>query len=127
MLLCQIYLVLYCNVFIINPPHTSSIQKIIWVNDFYKKYNNCEDNREESPLKRSCNYDNEIFYGNQDGKGAGHMNSYDNWKLAKNAGVKHLVLTHLPHYGELDQLVSEASSEFEGRVSLAKEGLELTL
>lgn len=73
-------------------------------------------------LLSECN-----FYGNQDGKGAGHMNSYDNGKLAKNAGVKQLVLTHLPHYGELNQLVTEASLEFEGPITLAKEGLELTL
>ena len=73
-------------------------------------------------LLSECN-----FYGSQDGKGAGHMNSYDNGKLAQNAKVKQLILTHLPHYGELDELVSEASSEFGGPISLAKEGLVITL
>lgn len=73
-------------------------------------------------LLSECN-----FYGNQDGKGAGHMNSYDNGKLAAEAGVKQLVLTHLPHYGEIDQLVSEASSIFNGPITLAREGLEITL
>ncbi|RSD29297.1 MBL fold metallo-hydrolase [Mesobacillus subterraneus] len=73
-------------------------------------------------LLSECN-----FYGNQDGKGAGHMNSYDNGKFAKAAGVKQLVLTHLPHYGELEQLVTEASSIFKGSITLAKEGLEITI
>jgi ribonuclease BN (tRNA processing enzyme) len=73
-------------------------------------------------LLSECN-----FYGNQDGKGAGHMNSYDNGQLAAEAGVKQLVLTHLPHYGEIDQLVSEASTIFNGPITLAREGLEITL
>ncbi|WP_079507958.1 MBL fold metallo-hydrolase [Mesobacillus jeotgali] len=73
-------------------------------------------------LLSECN-----FYGNQDGKGAGHMNSYDNGKLADQAGVRQLVLTHLPHYGEIDQLVSEASTLFSGPIILAREGLEITL
>jgi ribonuclease BN (tRNA processing enzyme) len=73
-------------------------------------------------LLSECN-----FYGNQDGKGAGHMNSYDNGKLAEGARVKQLVLTHLPHYGEIDQLVSEASAVFSGPITLAREGLEITL
>ncbi|ESU32549.1 hypothetical protein G3A_10855 [Bacillus sp. 17376] len=73
-------------------------------------------------LLSECN-----FYGNQDGKGAGHMNSCDNGKLAEGAGVKQLVLTHLPHYGEIDQLVSEASKAFHGPITLAREGFEITL
>jgi ribonuclease BN (tRNA processing enzyme) len=67
------------------------------------------------------------FYGSQDGKGAGHMNSHDNGKLALHAKVKQMVLTHLPHYGELEQLISEASSVYGGPICLAKEGLEITL
>lgn len=73
-------------------------------------------------LLSECN-----FYGSQDGRGAGHMNSYDNGKLARNANVKQLILTHLPHYGELEQLVAEASTEYKGPIILAKEGLEITL
>ncbi|WLR53941.1 MBL fold metallo-hydrolase [Mesobacillus subterraneus] len=73
-------------------------------------------------LLSECN-----FYGNQDGKGAGHMNSFDNGRLADGAGVKQLVLTHLPHYGEIDQLVSEASTVFNGRITLAREGLGLEI
>jgi ribonuclease BN (tRNA processing enzyme) len=73
-------------------------------------------------LLSECN-----FYGSQDGKGAGHLNSYDNGRLAKAARVKQLVLTHLPHYGELEQLVTEAAEEYNGPITLAKEGLEFTL
>lgn len=73
-------------------------------------------------LLSECN-----FYGSQDGKGAGHMNSYDNGRLAQEAGVKQLILTHLPHYGELEQLVNEALTIYQGPISLAKEGLEFTL
>ncbi|MCM3567817.1 MBL fold metallo-hydrolase [Neobacillus mesonae] len=61
------------------------------------------------------------FYGNQDGKGAGHMNSLEAGHFARNASVKQLILTHLPHYGNLADLISEASSEFTGIIKLAKE------
>ncbi|WP_066054522.1 MBL fold metallo-hydrolase [Robertmurraya korlensis] len=68
-------------------------------------------------LLSECN-----FYGNQDGSGAGHMNSFDAGKLATRANVKQLVLTHLPHYGELQQLVEEAKQHFSGQISLAHTG-----
>lgn len=68
-------------------------------------------------LLAECN-----FYSNQDGKNAGHMNSTDVGKLATLANVKQVILTHLPHYGELTQLVNEASQEFNGSISLAEYG-----
>jgi len=61
------------------------------------------------------------FYGNQDGKSAGHMNSFETGYLAQNAGVKKLVLTHLPHYGNLTELINEAASNFTGIINLAEE------
>jgi ribonuclease BN (tRNA processing enzyme) len=67
------------------------------------------------------------FYGNQNGKGAGHMNSYDAGSLAAAAKVKQLVLTHLPHYGKLEQLVKEAAEKYSGKVCLAEEGLSASL
>lgn len=73
-------------------------------------------------LLSECN-----FYGGQNGKGAGHMNSFDNGRLAQKAKVKQLVLTHLPHYGQLDQLIHEASGVYSGKISLAGEGLAITL
>ncbi|MGD6844362.1 MBL fold metallo-hydrolase [Bacillus infantis] len=67
-----------------------------------------------SLLVSECN-----FYGNQNGKNAGHMNSYDAGRLAEKAGAEQLVLTHLPHYGELSQLAEESAREYSGPVRLA--------
>lgn len=67
------------------------------------------------------------FYGNQSGKGAGHMNSFDAGNLAAKAEVKELALTHLPHYGRLEQLLEEASQKYSGPVRLAHEGMIITL
>lgn len=63
------------------------------------------------------------FYKNQDGTSAGHMNSIEAGKIAEKANVKELMLTHLPHYGEVNQLVQEAKEVFHGSVYLAKSGL----
>ncbi|MDP4083921.1 MAG: MBL fold metallo-hydrolase [Bacillota bacterium] len=67
------------------------------------------------------------FYGHQDGKSAGHMTSTEAGKLAEQASVKQLILTHLPQYGHLPDLVSEASKEYSGIVALAEEFLTITL
>jgi ribonuclease BN (tRNA processing enzyme) len=67
------------------------------------------------------------FYGNQNGKSAGHMSSIETGRLASEAMVKKLVLTHLPHYGNLADLVGEASSEFTGIIKLADEFLSISL
>jgi ribonuclease BN (tRNA processing enzyme) len=67
------------------------------------------------------------FYGDMDGSGAGHMNSLDSGRIAKDAGVKKLVLTHLPHYGDLNNLVKEASGIYNGEIILAEKDLQLTV
>lgn len=67
------------------------------------------------------------FYGNQNAKNAGHMTSLDGGRLAKAASVKHLVLTHLPHYGNLEQLKEEASTIYNGSISQACFGLSFTI
>lgn len=59
------------------------------------------------------------FYGNQTGSNAGHMTSYDSATLAKKANVKNLMLTHLPHWGNLEQLKKEAAEIYHGPISLA--------
>ncbi|MGG4490447.1 MBL fold metallo-hydrolase [Metabacillus idriensis] len=66
------------------------------------------------------------FYGEMDGSGAGHMNSYDAAKLANLASVKELMLTHLPHFGNHQQLLSEAQTIYQGPVRLAASGLKWT-
>lgn len=63
------------------------------------------------------------FYGHQEGKNAGHMNSYDAGRLAQIAKVKHLLLTHLPHYGNIESLKDEALTEYKGPISLAAFGM----
>ncbi|WP_249870151.1 MBL fold metallo-hydrolase [Oceanobacillus saliphilus] len=69
-------------------------------------------------LITDCNY-----YAGQDGSNAGHMNSEEGAKIARDAGVETLILSHLPQYGELDQLAEEAAEYFKGTIRLAQEGL----
>lgn len=63
------------------------------------------------------------FYANQDGSEAGHMNSRDGAMIAQQANVRELILSHLPQYGNHEQLVQEAKQYFDGKVYLAYEGL----
>lgn len=63
------------------------------------------------------------FYKGQDASKAGHMTSEEVGIIAAKAGVKEVILTHLPHFGEHTQLVQETKEVFDGQVSLAKEGL----
>jgi len=62
------------------------------------------------------------FYASQDGSGAGHMTSTEAGTLASKASVKQLMLTHLPHYGEHQQLVEEAAAHYRGTLTLAEAG-----
>lgn len=62
-----------------------------------------------------------------DSAGAGHMTSEQAGILASNAKVKSLILTHLPHFGDLNQLVSETKEHYEGPVSLAEKGLKISI
>src|SRR5699024_2503217 len=67
-------------------------------------------------LLADCN-----FYAHQDGEAAGHMTSKEAAHIAKVADVKHLILSHLPQYGEHEQLVQEAKEIFTGKIELAHE------
>jgi ribonuclease BN (tRNA processing enzyme) len=67
------------------------------------------------------------FYGNQDGKQAGHMTSFEAGVLAQKAHVKQLCLTHLPHYGNINELTNEASTKYTGIIKLAEELLAISL
>ncbi|MBM7694026.1 ribonuclease BN (tRNA processing enzyme) [Peribacillus deserti] len=64
------------------------------------------------------------FYHGMDGSKAGHMTSMDAGKLAQGAEVKLLVLTHLPHFGELNKLQEEASQEFDRQIIIARSSME---
>ncbi|WP_062677438.1 MBL fold metallo-hydrolase [Parageobacillus toebii] len=63
------------------------------------------------------------FYAGQNAAPAGHMTSEEAATIARDANVAELWLTHLPHFGERTQLVSEAKAVFSGKVQLAKTGL----
>ncbi|MDQ0159945.1 MBL fold metallo-hydrolase [Alkalibacillus salilacus] len=63
------------------------------------------------------------FYDGMDGSGPGHMTSTECGRIAEDAGVGKLWLTHLPHFGHLADLVSEAKTVYNGEVELAREGL----
>lgn len=67
------------------------------------------------------------FYAEFDAKKYMHMNTLDVGKLATEANVKRLVLTHLPHFGNIDQLVEEVSRIYKGDVILARMGLSFEL
>lgn len=64
------------------------------------------------------------FYKGMNGKKAGHMNSSECGQLARDAGVKELWLSHLPHFGDLQDLKREAAEFFPGSIQLAEEKLE---
>lgn len=53
---------------------------------------------------------------------AGHMNSTEVASIAKDANVKELLLTHLPHTGNPSDLVTEAKQIFSGYITLAHSG-----
>ena len=67
------------------------------------------------------------FYKGMNGAAAGHMTSEEAGRLAQMAGAETLVLTHLPHFGDLGRLMAEAQEQFSGEVMLAEEGLTLSL
>lgn len=68
-------------------------------------------------LLADCN-----FYAGLDAATSGHMTSEEVATIAKEANVKEVILTHLPHFGEHTQLVKEAQAIFAGNVYLAYEG-----
>lgn len=64
------------------------------------------------------------FYGDVDGTAAGHMNAREAGKLAELADAQLLLLTHLPHYGDLNQLEKEAREMFQREIAVACMNLE---
>ncbi|WP_019228697.1 MBL fold metallo-hydrolase [Sedimentibacter sp. B4] len=67
------------------------------------------------------------FYSHMDGTKAGHLNSSQAGMLAENAHVKKLVLTHLPHFGNLEDLVAQAKEQYSGEIVLAEKFMELKI
>ncbi len=63
------------------------------------------------------------LYQEQKGKIEGHLCSTEAGKLAEQAQVKQLCLTHFPHYGKIEQLLNEAKQEYTGKIVCAEEDL----
>lgn len=74
--------------------------------------------RDADVLITDCN-----FYEEQDGSQAGHMTSKEGATIAREANVKELILSHLPQYGNRQELVGQAGKVFDGSIRLAEEGL----
>src|SRR5690625_3266221 len=70
-------------------------------------------------LVNDCN-----FYADQEENAlaAGHMTSIQGAHIAQQAYVDELLLSHLPHFGDHEQLVAEAKQYFTNAVHLAEEG-----
>jgi ribonuclease BN (tRNA processing enzyme) len=68
------------------------------------------------------------FYANfPNARDYGHMNTAEVGRLASEANVKKLILIHLPHFGEITQLVDEVLAIYNGDVQLAYCGMEINL
>lgn len=97
-------------------------KSLVFTGDTSYKEEMAEFSRDCDLLLCECN-----FYKHQNGANAGHMNSIDAGRLARLASAKNLVLTHLPHYGNIENLHSEAKEEYSGPISLAEYGKEIFL
>ena len=62
------------------------------------------------------------LYKDIDGAPMGHMNTLDVGRLATEANVHELLLTHLPHYGDHQDLVAQTQTIYKGKLSLAHSG-----
>jgi ribonuclease BN (tRNA processing enzyme) len=68
------------------------------------------------------------FYANfNNARKYGHMNTVEVGELAKLARVKKLALTHLPHFGNIQELLEEVKQVYKGEAVLCESGLELRL
>ena len=59
-------------------------------------------------------------YEYERGKLSGHMTGGEAGIVAEKSGVNTLILTHLPHYGDVEKMVDEAKQFFNGEVILAR-------
>ena len=51
---------------------------------------------------------------------SGHMTAIEAATVAKEGNVDTLVLTHLPHHGDIEDLLKEANTAFDKEILLAK-------
>ena len=62
------------------------------------------------------------LYDEYQGRIPGHLTAGEAGHIAAAAGVQHLILTHLPHFGNHSMLVEQARKKFKGTVELATTG-----
>ena len=62
------------------------------------------------------------LYDEYRGRIPGHMTAGEAGHIANAAGVRHLVLTHLPHFGNHSRLLEQAGKQFGGAIELAETG-----
>lgn len=67
------------------------------------------------------------LYEGMDGVGSGHMTSEHAGILAAQSNVKKVLLTHLPHYGDLNDLVVSAKKQGNPNIELAEPGMLIKL
>lgn len=57
----------------------------------------------------------------------GHLTANEVGKIATKSNVKKVVLTHMPHHGDINLLKEECMREFKGDIFTAKEGMVFNL
>lgn len=62
------------------------------------------------------------LYEEHIGKSPGHLAGSQAGKLAEQAGAKRLILTHLPHHGDVTEILHEAQQAFSGPAEIAQVG-----
>ena len=62
------------------------------------------------------------LYDEYQGRIPGHLTAGETGHIADAADVQHLVLTHLPHFGNHSMLVEQARKKYKGTVELATTG-----
>ena len=62
------------------------------------------------------------LYNEYRGMIPGHLTAGEAGEIATRAGAKHFVLTHLPHFGNHEQLLEQAGKKFAGKIELATTG-----
>ena len=74
-------------------------------------------------LLSECNF----YKGMEIAERAGHLTSEHAALIAREANAQRLILTHLPHFGNVHQLKEEAAEYFGGEIELAKTGLSIEI
>ncbi len=67
------------------------------------------------------------LYEDEEGEKMGHMNAEDAGILAKKSGAGKVVLSHLPHYGNLEDMLDSFRKSGAGEAVLAEAGMEIEI